>query len=65
MLKLVVCIISLSAVCCAREHLTCLRTDDILNQQSQQTPHKALHGPPGKRGAKGQVGSRGSPGQKG
>ena len=65
MLKLVVCIISLSAVCCAREHLTCLRTDDTLNQQSPQTPHIALQGPPGKRGAKGQVGSRGSPGQKG
>ena len=65
MLKLVVCIMSLSTVFCAQGHLTCLRTDDVLNQQSPQTPHRALQGPPGKRGAKGQIGSRGSPGQKG
>ena len=66
MLKLVVCIIVLAAVCCAQEHLTCLRTDDVLNQQQHpQTHQRALQGPPGKRGAKGQIGSRGMPGQKG
>ena len=65
MLKLVVCIIILTAVCDAREHLTCLRTDDILNQQSPQTPPKALQGSPGKMGPRGQSGSRGRPGQKG
>ena len=66
MLKLVVCIIVLAAVCCAQEHLTCLRTDDVLNQQQHpQTHQRALQGPPGKRGAKGQMGSRGMPGQKG
>ena len=65
MLKLVVCIIILAAVCCAQEHLTCLRTDDVLNQQNPQTPQRAVQGPPGKRGAKGQVGSRGRRGQKG
>ena len=66
MLKLVVCIIVLAAVCCAQEHLTCLRTDGVLNQQQHpQTHQKALQGPPGKRGAKGQMGSRGMPGQKG
>ena len=32
MLKLVVCIIVLTAVCSAQEHLTCLRTDDLLNR---------------------------------
>ena len=66
MLKLVVCIIVLAAVCCAQEHLTCLRTDDVLNQQQHpQTHQRALQGPPGKQGAKGQMGSRGMPGQKG
>ena len=65
MLKLVVCVIVLTAVCSAQEHLTCLRTDDVLNRQSQQHPQKALQGSPGKRGPRGQVGSRGSPGQKG
>ena len=65
MLKPVVCIFILAAVCCAQEHFTCLRTNDVLNQQSPQTPQRAVQGPPGKRGAKGQVGSRGNPGQKG
>ena len=65
MLKLVVCIIVLTAVCSAQEHLTCLRTDDILSRQSQQHSQRALQGSPGKRGPRGQVGSRGSPGQKG
>ena len=65
MLKLVVCITTLAAICCAQEHLTCLRTNDVLNQQSPRTPQRALQGPPGKRGAKGQAGSSGTPGQKG
>ena len=65
MLKLVVCIIVLTAVCSAQEHLTCLRTDDVLNRQSQQHSQRALQGSPGKRGPRGQVGSRGRPGQKG
>ena len=65
MLKLVVCIIVLTAVCSAQEHLTCLRTDDVLNRQSPQHSQRALQGSPGKRGPRGQVGSRGSPGQKG
>ena len=65
MLKLVVCVIILAAVCCAQEHLTCLRTDDVLTQQNPQRPQRALQGPPGKQGAKGQMGSRGSPGEKG
>ena len=65
MLKLVVCVIILVAVCCAQEHLTCLRTGDVLTQQSPETLQRTLQGPPGKRGAKGPVGSRGKPGQKG
>ena len=65
MLKLVVCIIVWTAVCSAQEHLTCLRTDDVLNRQSPQHSQRALQGSPGKRGPRGQVGSRGSPGQKG
>ena len=65
MLKLVVGIIVLIAVCCAQEHLTCLRTDDVWTQQSSQNPQRASQGSPGKRGAKGQPGSRGSQGQKG
>ena len=35
MLKLVVCIIILTAVCDAQEHLTCLRTDDVSNYNQQ------------------------------
>ena len=65
MLNLVVCVIVLSAVCSAQEHLTCLRTDDVLNRQSQQHSQRALQGSPGKRGPRGQVGSRGRRGQKG
>ena len=66
MLNIVVCAILLAAVCCAQqEHLTCLRTDDVLNQQSSQSSQQALRGTPGKRGAKGEMGSRGDPGQKG
>ena len=65
MMKLVVRILILVAICCAQEHLTCLRTDDVLNQQNPRTPQRAVQGPPGKRGAKGEVGSRGIPGQKG
>ena len=65
MLKLVVCIIVLTAVCSAQEHLTCLRTDDVLNRQNQQHSQRALQGSPGKQGPRGQVGSRGRPGQKG
>ena len=65
MLKLVVCIIILVAVCCAQQHLTCLRTDDVLNQQSPQTPPRALQGPPRKQGARSQMGLRGRPGRKG
>ena len=62
MLKLVACIIVLVVVCCAQEHLTCLRTGDLMNHQSPQTSQRILQGPPGKRVAKGQVGSRGIPG---
>ena len=65
MLKLVVCIIILTAVCDAREHLTCLRSDDVLHQQSPQTPLRALQGSPGKMGPRGQSGSPGRSGQKG
>ena len=65
MLKLVVGIIVLVAVCCAQEHLTCLRTNDVWTQQSLQNPQRASQGFPGKRGPKGQPGSRGSQGQKG
>ena len=49
MLKLVVCIIVLTAVCSAQEHLICLRTDDVLNRRDPRC----------------QVSLRGSPGQKG
>ena len=66
MLNTVVCAILLAAVCCAQqEHLTCLRTDDVLNQQRSQSSQQAIRGTPGKRGSKGEMGSRGDPGQKG
>ena len=66
MLNIVVCATLLVAVCFAQqEHLTCLRTDDVLNQQSSQSSQQAIRGTPGKRGAKGEMGLRGNPGQKG
>ena len=64
MLKLVVCIIILTAVC-SEEHLTCMRTDEVFTQIIQQNHQRALQGSPGKRGPKGQIGSRENPGQKG
>ena len=64
MLKLVVFVFLLT-VCCAQEHLTCLRTDEILAPQCSPTPSRLVQGPPGKRGPKGQEGSNGSKGQKG
>ena len=64
MLKVVV-IILYFALCCAQEHLTCLRTDNILPQPNPQAPQTTVQGPPGKRGPKGQDGSTGSKGQKG
>ena len=66
MLNIVVCAILLAAVCCGQqEHLTCLRTDDVFNQQSSQSSQQTIRGTPGKRGSKGEMGSRGDPGQKG
>ena len=64
MLKVVV-IILYFALCFAQEHLTCLRTDNILPQPNPQAHQRAVQGPPGKRGPKGQDGSTGSKGQKG
>ena len=58
MLKLAFCIIVLTAVCSAQEHLTCLRTDDVLNRQNQQHSQRALQGSPGKRSPRGHVGAR-------
>ena len=65
MFKLVGCIFFMVTACESQEHLTCLRTQDVLTQQNLQTPQQTVQGPPGKRGAKGQVGSSGIKGQKG
>ena len=64
MLKFVACIFIMVTVCESQEHLTCLRTQDVLTQ-NPQTSQQTVQGPPGKRGAKGQVGSSGIKGQKG
>ena len=65
MLKLVVCIFIMVAACGSQEHLTCLRTDEVLTQQNPQTIQRIVHGPSGKRGAKSQIDSSGIKGQKG
>ena len=65
MLKLAACIFIMVTACESQEHLTCLRTQDVLTQQNPQTSQQTVQGPPGKRGAKGQVGSSGIKGQKG
>ena len=58
MLKLIACIVVLIGVWFAQEHLTCLRTDNVMAQPSQ-TPPRALQGSPGKRGYPGQKGEPG------
>ena len=57
MLKLIVCIFILVAACWSQEHLTCLRTDNVLTQQNPQIIQLTVQGSPGKRGPKDQVGS--------
>ena len=53
--------------CNAQEHLTCLRTDDVINPPSQpnhsntQQGRPGRRGPPGPKGEKG-VGLKGEPG---
>ena len=50
--------------CNAQEHLTCLRTDDVLTP-TQQPLSRDQQGPPGKRGPRGEVGTAGPKGMKG
>ena len=50
--------------CNAQEHLTCLRTDDVL-YPSRQPPPRIKQGIPGKRGPRGEAGLTGSKGEKG
>ena len=59
---------SLFLVCSAQEHLTCLRTEDVLTPALPSTPRATHQGVPGKRGPvglKGETGSDGIKGQKG
>ena len=53
-------------LCTAHEHLTCLRTDDLINQPTS-TAQTVTQGKPGKRGPRGLkgepgVGLKGEPG---
>ena len=64
MLKVAVTILLLGA-CFAQEHLTCMKTDQILTQSNRQPPLRRLQGPPGKLGPRGQTGPRGGKGSKG
>ena len=50
--------------CNAQEHLTCLRTDDVLTS-TRQPPSQIQQGIPGKRGPRGEAGLTGSKGAKG
>ena len=59
--------ISLALVTCdAQEHLTCLRTDNVINPSPQPSP-TGIQGRPGRRGPRGEkgesiVGMKGEPG---
>ena len=48
----------------AQEHLTCLRTDDMLTP-TRHSPPRIQQGIPGKRGPRGEAGLTGSKGEKG
>jgi len=47
--------------CKAQEHLTCLRTDDVINQPAQITTTNERQGRPGRRGLQGLKGEPGVP----
>ena len=50
-------------VCCgAQEHLTCLRTDDVIAPSPPSTNDNVQQGRPGRRGAPGPIGLKGEPG---
>ena len=51
-------------ICNAQEHLTCLRTNDVLRPQPTVST-RIQQGPPGKRGPIGLKGDTGSKGNKG
>ena len=63
MLTFFVCCLVLTT-CCAQEHLTCLRTDQILSQPSSQPPQRTLQGARGKAGPRGFKGEPGTPADK-
>ena len=48
-------------ICNAQEHLTCLRTNDVLRPQPTVST-RIQQGPPGKRGPIGLKGNKGDPG---
>jgi len=45
--------------CNAQEHLTCMRTDDVINQSPQITTTNERQGRPGRRGPQGLKGAKG------
>ena len=51
-------------ICNSQEHLTCLRTNDVLRPQPSVST-RTQQGPPGKRGPIGLKGDAGSKGNKG
>jgi len=53
--------------CNAQEHLTCLRTDDVINSSPRTTTANVQQGRPGRRGPQGPKGDsvKGEPGMKG
>ena len=60
--------VSLFLICSAQEHLTCLRTEEVLTPAPPSTPRATHQGVPGKKGPvglKGETGSDGIKGQKG
>ena len=53
------------AACGAQQHLTCLRTDEIITPSPQTTNDNVQHGRPGRRGPIGPVGLQGLKGEPG
>ena len=53
------------ATCGAQQHLTCLRTDEIISPSSPSTDDNVQQGRPGRRGPRGPVGVQGLKGEPG
>ena len=62
MLRMLVVVCFILATCGAQEHLTCLRTDNLITPSPPPTNENIQQGRPGRRGPPGPIGLKGEPG---